>query len=125
MLRSRHVELHIAHAAVHKRDGVLHQPACRQAAQPCRRFGAQAAARAAERIARLVRAALEAQASRADQVVIAGDDARAARAQERDAGIRVGVIADDVADARELAGATRVECREHRLERLEVAVDVA
>jgi len=123
--RRRHVELHVAHPAVDEGDAALDQQVCGQGVQPAAAFRGQLAPRPLERIARLVRAAIEAQAPGADQVVVAGDDLGAARAQSRDAGIRVGVVADDIADAEDAAHAARLERGKHRLERLEVAVDVA
>ena len=83
------------------------------------------APRALERIARLVRTALEAEPTCADEVVIAGDHLRASRPQERDASVGVGVVADDVAHAEKPAHAAYIERRQHGLERFYVAVNVA
>jgi hypothetical protein len=125
VVRRGHVELHVAHAAVHQRDRVFDQPVRGQRSQPRDALGRKAPARALERIARLVRAALEAEPADADEVVVAGDHLRASRAQQRDASVRVGVVADDVAHAEKPAHAAFIERRQHGLERFYVAVDIA
>ena len=61
----------------------------------------------------------------ADQVVVAGDRGARAAAQQLDAFVGIGVVADDVAEAERAARTPRSSsAREHRLQRLAVAVDV-
>ncbi|OAI50941.1 hypothetical protein AYO46_08955 [Betaproteobacteria bacterium SCGC AG-212-J23] len=55
--------------------------------------------------------------------MVTGDRRRAALAQEGRAFVRIGVIADDVADAGDARDAAGVQRREHRAERLAVALD--
>ena len=107
-----------------QRNRVVDQPAGGQRGEPGDAFAREQAARALERVARLVRAALEAEPAGADEVVIAGDHLRVARPQERDTSVGVGVVADDVAHAEKPAHAAYIERRQHGLERFYVAVDV-
>jgi hypothetical protein len=74
---------------------------------------------------RLVRATVESEPVRPDEVVVARDAHGVALAQELGAFIGVRVVADDVADAKKACHTPRVERIEHRDERLAVAVDVA
>jgi hypothetical protein len=56
--------------------------------------------------------------------VVARDGERAALAQHRHAIVRVGVIADDVAQAQELRDPAAIERRERRAQGFAIAVDV-
>ena len=58
------------------------------------------------------------------EVVVAGEADRAVRAGQRDAGVRLGAVADEVAEAPQLVRAVGLRCRDHGLEGLPVAVDV-
>jgi len=56
--------------------------------------------------------------------VVAGDAEHAPLAHDRRAFVRVGVVADDVAEAGEALDAARLERFKHGDQRLAVAVDV-
>lgn len=58
------------------------------------------------------------------EVVIAGDTERIRIADKRDAFGRIGVVADDVAEADDAVGAASRDVGERRAQRLEVGVDI-
>ncbi len=83
------------------------------------------AARAFEGMHCVGRAALDAEAAGADEVMVAGDGHHAALTQESGAVIGICVVADNVAYTEEALGEMFFQRGERRGERLEVAVDVA
>src|SRR6185503_21194887 len=76
MARPGHVLLDVAHAAMGEEEALLEHAVRRQVAQPRGGRGRQRAARALQRVHRLVRETLEPEHSRADEVVVPGDAKR-------------------------------------------------
>ena len=58
------------------------------------------------------------------EVVVAGEADRRVPPRQLDAGVGLGAVADEVAEAPQLLGVRRRDRLEHRLERVAVAVDV-
>src|SRR5262249_19080494 len=125
MLGARHVLLDVAHATMGQEELPLYDDVRGKPAKVLRLHATQGVSRALERMHGLVRAALESQATGADEIVVAGDAGYVARAQDAHALVGVGVVADDVAQAEKPIDTDRVDGRQRRLERLPVAVDVA
>ena len=125
MARLGHVLLHVAHAAVGEEYLLAELRMRGQGAQVGNRRRRQGAARALERVHRLVRAPVEAEEAGTDEVVVARDRHHPAPLQQLHAGVGIGVVAHEVSHAHDAVHIARVETSERRFQRLAIAVDVA
>ncbi|HEU4404485.1 MAG TPA: hypothetical protein VFS43_04250 [Polyangiaceae bacterium] len=109
---------------VHQKDVAVDEPAEGQGGEKAPRPLAQRASRAPQGEGGLVAATVEAQLARGDQVVVAGDPDDVGAAGEVDASVRLGVVADEVAQTQHARRAALGEEGERCPKRGEVGVDV-
>src|SRR5688572_2586040 len=124
VLRRAQVLLHVAYAAVDQHHALVGNAIGRQRGEVGQALRGERPARALQRVHRLAGAAGKIQPPQADEIVVAGDRQRAALAHHGDALVRVGVIADDVAQAQQTCHLPALEGSQGGGEGLPVAMDV-